>query len=68
MGGAVVIETVFSIPGLGMLIVNAIRDKDFPLVMANILFFAALFMPGYADLVDLIYAFIDPRIKSKYLN
>ena len=67
LGGAVVIETVFSIPGLGMLIVNAIRDKDFPLVMASILFLAALFCLVML-IVDLIYAFIDPRIKSKYLN
>lgn len=67
LGGAVVIETVFSIPGLGMLIVNAIRDKDFPLVMATILFLAALFCLVML-IVDLIYAFIDPRIKAKYAN
>lgn len=67
LGGAVVIEQVFSIPGLGMLMVSAIRDKDFPLVMASILFLAALFCLVML-IVDLIYAFIDPRIKAKYTS
>lgn len=67
LGGAVVIEQVFSIPGLGMLMVSAIRDKDFPLVMASILFLATLFCLVML-IVDLIYAFIDPRIKAKYTS
>ncbi len=65
LGGAVVIETVFGIPGLGTLIVEAIRDKDLPQVMASILFLATLFCLIML-VVDLIYAFIDPRIKAKY--
>lgn len=65
LGGAVVIETVFSIPGLGTLVVDSIRDKDFPLVLACILFLAALFCLVML-LVDLVYALIDPRIKAEY--
>ena len=65
LGGTVVIETVFSIPGLGTLVVDSIRDKDFPLVLACILFLAALFCLVML-LVDLVYALIDPRIKAKY--
>lgn len=65
LGGAVVIETVFSINGVGTLVVDAIRDKDYPLVLASILFLAALFCLVML-LVDLAYAFVDPRIKAKY--
>lgn len=65
LGGAVIVETVFGVPGLGMLIVDSIRQKDTPMVMAATLFLATLFcfvMLG----VDILYAYIDPRIKAKY--
>ena len=65
LGGAVITETVFAIPGLGSYIVSAIRQKDVPVVMAGSLFLAALFCLIMLA-VDLIYAFIDPRIKAKY--
>ena len=65
LGGAVIIETVFGMPGVGMLIVESIRQKDTPVVMAATMFLAVLFcfvMLG----VDILYAYIDPRIKAKY--
>ena len=65
IGGAVLIETVFSVPGLGHLIVKAIRMKDIPQVMAAILFISLLFMVVML-IVDILYAYIDPRIKAKY--
>ena len=65
LGGAVITETVFAIPGLGSYIVSAIRQKDVPVVMAGSLFLAALFCLIMLA-VDLMYAFIDPRIKAKY--
>lgn len=65
LGGAVIIETVFGIPGLGMLIVTAIRQKDTPTVMAATLFLAVLFCLVML-VVDILYAYIDPRIKAKY--
>ena len=65
LGGAVITETVFAIPGLGMHIVTAIRQKDVPVVMSGTLFLAALFCIIML-LVDLLYAFIDPRIRAKY--
>ncbi len=40
LGGTIVIESVFSLPGLGTLIVDAIRMKDIPLVMASVIFFS----------------------------
>jgi len=65
LGGAVVTETVFSIPGLGTHVISAIRWKDIPVVMATTLFLAALFCVIMLC-VDILYAFIDPRIRAKY--
>lgn len=65
LGGAIVTETVFAVPGLGTLTVNAIRMKDVSMVMASIIFLATLFVLVIL-LVDLIYAYIDPRIRSRY--
>ncbi|NLX75732.1 MAG: ABC transporter permease [Synergistaceae bacterium] len=65
LGGAVITESVFSMPGLGTLIVTGIRQRDTPSVLAATLFLA--FMFGIIMLfVDLLYAFVDPRIKAKY--
>ena len=65
MGGAVVTETLFSLPGIASYIVNGIKAKDVPVVMGGIIFFAIVFA-FVMLLVDLIYAFVDPRIKAKY--
>lgn len=65
LGGAVICETVFGMPGLGMLIVKSIRQKDTPVVLAATLFLAALFCIVML-VVDILYAYIDPRIKALY--
>jgi len=65
LGGAVVIETVFSINGVGKLIIDAIRMKDIPMVTGCALFLAFLFMMVML-IVDIIYAYIDPRIRARY--
>jgi peptide/nickel transport system permease protein len=65
LGGSVVAESVFSLPGIGSLVILGIKSKDTPTVIASVLliaFFFAIIML----LVDLMYAFIDPRIKAKY--
>jgi MFS family permease len=62
IGGAVVTESVFAIPGLGRLTVEAVLSRDFPVIQALIL----LFSTGYVLvnlLVDIGYAFLDPRIR-----
>jgi peptide/nickel transport system permease protein len=62
IGGAVVTESVFAIPGLGRLTVEAVLSRDFPVVQALIL----LFSTGYVMvnlLIDIGYAFLDPRIR-----
>ena len=65
LGGAIIAETVFGIPGLGIHIVTAIRQKDVPVVMGSTLFLAILFCLIMLA-VDILYAFIDPRIRSRY--
>lgn len=67
LGGAIIAETVFAMPGMGTLITTAIRQKDIPVVMGATLFLAVLFSLVIL-IVDILYAFIDPRIKAKYQN
>jgi peptide/nickel transport system permease protein len=62
LAGAVIVETVFSRPGLGRLIVGGILAKDFPLVQGTVLFVAAAYVMINV-LVDITYAFVDPRIR-----
>ncbi len=63
--GAVVTEQVFSIPGIGKLLVDAISVRNFPMVQGCVLYLA--FIHAIVNLaVDMLYAFIDPRIKSQY--
>ncbi len=67
IGGTVVIENVFAIPGMGALIVNSVKVKDIPTVVASIILVATFI--GIMNLVvDILYAFIDPRIKSQYFG
>jgi len=62
LGGAVVTETVFSLPGLGKYMVVAINMRDYPVVQGSILFIAVVYV--FINLVvDLFYGFFDPRIE-----
>ncbi len=65
LGGAMITETVYSIPGLGVMLVNAIKMKDIPVAMGTTLFLACFFCLIMV-VVDLLYALVDPRIKAKY--
>lgn len=62
LGGAVVTETIFGWPGMGRLVVQAIGQRDFPVVQGAVLILALLFSLVNV-IVDLTYAFIDPRIR-----
>jgi peptide/nickel transport system permease protein len=62
LAGAVIVETVFSRPGLGRLIVGGILNKDFPLVQGTVLFVATAYVLINV-LVDVAYAYADPRIR-----
>ena len=62
LGGLVVIETVFNIPGLGRYLVEAIRWRDYPIVQ-NLVLFSAFAVVITNFVVDMLYAVLDPRIK-----
>jgi peptide/nickel transport system permease protein len=62
LGGAVVIEQVFALPGVGWLLVGAIGIRDYPVVQGAVLFLAAVFVLVNL-IVDIAYAYLDPRIR-----
>jgi peptide/nickel transport system permease protein len=64
LSGAVLTETIYSLPGLGRLMVNAIFDRDYPVVQAAALLAAFVFVVTNL-LVDLSYAYLDPRIRYR---
>ena len=62
VGGSVIIETLFNLPGLGSLLVQALSLRDYPMVSGINLFFATFIL--FANLlIDLLYAYLDPRIR-----
>lgn len=64
LGGAVITETVFAIPGLGTYVLNAIRSKDIPVVMSSTVVLSVFFCLVMV-VVDILYAVIDPRIRER---
>jgi ABC-type dipeptide/oligopeptide/nickel transport system permease component len=62
LSGVVVVETIFSWPGVGRLVFNAINHRDIPLVQAAVIMFSLVFV-GLNLVVDMIYAQLDPRIR-----
>ena len=64
ISGSVVIEQIFTWPGLGRLIFEAVNQKDYPVVQADVLFVSGLLLLSYV-LRDIAYAWVDPRIKVR---
>jgi len=64
LGGSVVVETIFGLPGVGQLTLKAVQARDYPQVQGNVLFMATVFVMVNL-LVDLSYAWFDPRIRYK---
>ena len=62
LGGAVVVEQVFSLPGVGRLIIGAIMSRDFPVVQGGLLFLALIYLVINL-VVDILYAVVDPRVR-----
>jgi peptide/nickel transport system permease protein len=62
LGGAVVTETVFTIPGMGRLVVQSVARRDFPVIQGAILIIAAIYVLANL-LVDVLYVYIDPRVR-----
>ena len=65
LGGSMITESVFAMSGVGTLAIEAIRSKDTPQVMASVLLLAVVFC-FIMLAVDILYAFIDPRIRARY--
>ena len=65
LAGAILTESIFAVPGVGRLMVESIKMRDYPVVQGGVLFVAVAFSLVNL-LVDLLYAYIDPRIKAQY--
>jgi ABC-type dipeptide/oligopeptide/nickel transport system permease component len=61
-GGAVIVETIFSWPGIGRLMLQGIQTRDFPIIQATVLA-AGLFYIVISLIVDILYAYVNPRIR-----
>jgi ABC-type dipeptide/oligopeptide/nickel transport system permease component len=64
LGGAIITETVFAVPGVGRLIVGAIRQLDFPVVQAGV-FLLAMIVVSVNVLVDALYLCLNPQIRMR---
>ena len=62
VGGSVIMENIFNLPGLGRLMVNALNDRDYPVVSGVNLVFASAVM-GANLMIDMIYPYLDPRVR-----
>lgn len=67
MGGSVITESIFAIPGLGSLLVTAINNRNYPIILGTV-FFLCIVISCMNLIVDLLYAYIDPRIKAQYTS
>lgn len=65
LGGSILTETIFSIPGIGRLMVDSIKTRDYPIILGAILLIAIVYSL-ISIIVDILYGFINPRIKAKY--
>ena len=67
VAGSVVVESIFSFPGIGLFMLTGIQGRDYPVIRGCVLLLA-VFSAVVILLVDLLYAFLDPRIKAQYVN
>ncbi len=65
LGGSVIAENIFAIPGLGNYTISALTSRDYPVVQGSVLFFTIMFS-FILVLVDIVFAMVDPRIKSQF--
>jgi peptide/nickel transport system permease protein len=63
IGGSLIAETIFRVPGLGSAIVEAILREDFPVVLAVVVISTTVFVLTNI-VVDIVYSFLDPRVRS----
>ena len=65
LGGSILTETIFSIPGIGRLMVDSVKTRDYPIILGAIMLIAIVYSV-ISIAVDILYGFINPRIKSDY--
>lgn len=67
LGGTIIIETIFSIPGLGLYMSSAITQRDYPIIQGSVVFLS-IFFCAIMLLVDILYVVVDPRVKDQYIG
>ena len=67
LGGSLITETIYSIPGLGQYTLVGLTNRDYPVIQGSVLFLSTLFSIVIL-LIDIIFAFVDPRIRSQYMR
>ena len=67
MGGAIIVETIYNVKGMGMYMMNAINSRDYPIVLAMVLL-TSFIVCAMNLIVDIAYALVDPRIKAQYAS
>ena len=67
LGGALIAEVIFSVPGLGQYMLAGLTGRDYPVIQASVLFMSTIFCVVIL-LIDIAFAFIDPRIRSQYVR
>ncbi|MBR4157590.1 MAG: ABC transporter permease, partial [Oscillospiraceae bacterium] len=67
MGGSVIVETIFNIPGIGLYMMNGITARDYPVINGTVLIMSMCICVMNL-VVDLAYAYVDPRIKAQFVS
>ncbi len=62
LGGAIIVETVFAWPGIGSLVIQAVNNRDYPVVQADAFLMAAIFVLANLS-IDLLYGVLDPQVR-----
>ena len=65
LGGSLITEVIFSVPGMGQYVMTGLNNRDYPVIQSGILILSALFSIIIL-IVDILYALVDPRIRSQY--
>ena len=67
LGGALIAETIYSLPGLGSYTLSGLSNRDYPIIQGSVLFMSVIFVVIML-LIDVAFSFIDPRIRSQYVR
>lgn len=65
LGGSVLTETIFSVPGIGRLMVESVKTRDYPIILGGVMFISLTYCI-ISIIVDILYGFADPKVRAKY--